>query len=119
MFRFTQIRREEVGPLLASALAFFFVLTALMVLRPAREALGLQRGIATIRWLFVGTAVVTLAVNPAFGWAVSRFRRVVFINATYLFFAASLLVFYPPPLQGFAIQLERVLIGPVCGRTAK
>jgi len=94
MSRFTQIRREEVAPVLASALAFFFVLTALMVLRPAREALGLQRGIATIRWLFVGTAVVTLAVNPLFGLAVSRFRRVVFINATYLFFAASLLVFY-------------------------
>lgn len=92
--RFTQIRREEVRPVLASALAFFFILTALMVLRPAREALGMQRGIEAIRWLFVGTAAVTLAVNPVFGMLVSRFPRLVFINATYLFFAASLLVFY-------------------------
>src|SRR5688572_12082785 len=92
--RFTQIRREEVAPVLASALSFFFILTALMVLRPAREALGMQRGIEAIRWLFVGTAVITLAVNPVFGLLVSRFRRLVFINATYLFFAASLLVFY-------------------------
>jgi AAA family ATP:ADP antiporter len=92
--RFTQIRREEVAPVLASALSFFFILTALMVLRPAREALGMQRGIEAVRWLFVGTAVVTLAVNPVFGLLVSRFRRLVFINATYLFFAASLLVFY-------------------------
>jgi ATP:ADP antiporter, AAA family len=92
--RFTQIRREEVAPVLASGLAFFFILTALMVLRPAREALGMQRGIEAIRWLFVGTAVVTLAVNPVFGLLVSRFRRLVFITATYLFFAASLLVFY-------------------------
>jgi AAA family ATP:ADP antiporter len=92
--RFTQVRREEVAPVLASALAFFFILTALMVLRPAREALGMQRGIEAVRWLFVGTAVVTLAVNPVFGLLVSRFRRLVFINATYLFFAASLLVFY-------------------------
>jgi AAA family ATP:ADP antiporter len=92
--RFTQIRREEVAPVLASVLAFFFILTALMVLRPAREALGMQRGIEAIRWLFVGTAVITLAVNPVFGLLVSRFRRLVFINATYLFFAASLLVFY-------------------------
>src|SRR5215204_6999593 len=92
--RSTEIRREEVAPVLASALAFFFVLTALMVLRPARESLGMQRGIEAIRWLFVGTAVVTLAVNPLFGLMVSRFRRLVFINATYLFFAASLLVFY-------------------------
>src|SRR5215210_5133644 len=94
MSRFTQIRREEVASVLASALAFFFILTALMVLRPAREALGMRRGIEAVRWLFVGTAVVTLAVNPVFGLLVSRFRRLVFINATYLFFAASLLVFY-------------------------
>jgi AAA family ATP:ADP antiporter len=92
--RLTQIRREEFAPILASGLAFFFVLTALMVLRPAREALGMQRGIEAIRWLFVGTAVVTLAVNPVFGLLVSRFRRLVFISSTYLFFAASLLVFY-------------------------
>ena len=92
--RFTQLRREEVAPVLASALAFFFVLTALMVLRPAREALGMRRGIEAVRWLFVGTAVVTLAVNPVFGMLVSRTRRLVFITATYLFFAASLLVFY-------------------------
>ncbi len=92
--RLAQIRREEVASLVASALAFFFILTALMVLRPARESLGMQRGIETIRWLFVGTAVVTLAVNPVFALLVSRFRRIVFINATYLFFGASLLVFY-------------------------
>jgi AAA family ATP:ADP antiporter len=92
--RFTDIRRDEVAPVLASGLAFFFVLTALMVLRPAREALGMRRGIEAVRWLFVGTAVVTFAVNPVFGMMVSRFRRLVFINATYLFFAASLLVFY-------------------------
>ena len=49
----------------------------------------MQRGIDAVRWLFVGTAVVTLAVNPVFGWLVSRFRRLVFIAATYLFFAGQ------------------------------
>ena len=92
--RFTQVRREEATSVIVSALAFFFILTALMVLRPAREALGMQRGIETIRWLFVGTAVVTLAVNPVFGLLVSRSRRLVFIKAAYLFFAGSLLAFY-------------------------
>jgi ATP:ADP antiporter, AAA family len=92
--RYVNIRRDEVAPVLAAALFFFCILTALMVLRPAREALGMQRGIEAIRWLFIGTAVVTLLVNPVFGLLVSRFRRLVFITATYLFFAASLLVFY-------------------------
>lgn len=92
--RFVNVRREEVAPILASALFFFCILTALMVVRPAREALGVEQGIDTVRWLFIGTAVVTLMVNPIFGWMVSRFPRLQFISATYIFFAISLAVFY-------------------------
>ncbi len=92
--RFANIRRDEVWPALAAGLFFFCVLTALMVVRPAREALGMQRGIEAIRWLFMGTVLVTLLVNPVFGWLVSRFRRLVFVNATYLFFAFGLVAFY-------------------------
>jgi len=92
--RFTNVRREEAAPTLVAGLLFFCVLTALMVVRPAREALGLQRGIEAIRWLFLGTVLVTLAVNPLFGWLVARFRRIVFVRATYLFFAAGLAAFY-------------------------
>ncbi len=85
---------DEVAPVLIAGLFFFAVLTALGAVRPAREALGVQRGIDSVRWLFVGTALVTLAFSPVFGLLVSRFRRVSFIALTYLFFAASLLVFY-------------------------
>ena len=92
--RLVQVRRDELGAVVASSLCFFFILTALMVVRPAREALGMQRGVEAVRWLFVGTAVVTLAVNPVFALLVSRYRREVFITATYLFFALSLLGFY-------------------------
>jgi ATP:ADP antiporter, AAA family len=92
--RFMNIRREETAPILAAALYFFCILTALMVLRPAREALGMQRGLDAVRWLFMLTLLATLLVNPVFGYLVSRFRRLVFIAATYLFFAANLAVFY-------------------------
>jgi AAA family ATP:ADP antiporter len=88
------LRSEEVAPALIAAVFFFCVLTALMLLRPARDALGMERGIESIRWLFVGTAVVTLAVNPLFGWLVSRLRRLQFITATYVFFVASLVGFW-------------------------
>src|SRR5829696_245264 len=92
--RSTKVRRDETAAVVASGLAFFFILTALAVIRPAREALGMRRGIEAVRWLFMGTAVVTLAVNPLFGLLVSRTRRLVFITATYAFFAVSLLAFY-------------------------
>ena len=88
------LRREELGPVAISALFFFCVLTALMLLRPVRDALGMERGIESIRWLFIGTAVVTLAVNPLFGWLVSRLRRLQFIGATYGFFVLSLVGFW-------------------------
>ncbi|MCA8864580.1 MULTISPECIES: NTP/NDP exchange transporter [unclassified Halomonas] len=88
------LRREEIAPVLIAALFFFCVLTALMLLRPVRDVLGMERGIENIRWLFIGTAVVTLAVNPLFGWLVSRLKRLQFIGATYGFFVLSLVAFW-------------------------
>src|SRR5687768_3905891 len=104
------IRREEIAPLLVAALYFFCVLTALQVLRPARDAIGMRGGLDAIRWLFIGTALITLAVNPMFGWLVSRFRRTVFISVTYLCFAASLAGFY------LLIVMAPGAIGEVSGR---
>ena len=60
----------------------------------------MQRGIEAIRWLFIGTVLVTLLVNPVFGWLVSRFRRLVFITATYLFFAFGLVALLPAARAG-------------------
>ena len=92
--RLTNVKREEIPSVLAAAAFFFCILTALMVIRPARDALGMQRGIEEVRWLFYGTALVTLLANPPFGWLVSRFRRMAFIATTYLFFSASLVGFF-------------------------
>jgi len=88
------LRDGELRPVLLAGVFFFCVLTALMALRPARDALGMQRGIEAVRWLFMGTAIMTLVTNPVFGWLVSRLRRLQFIAATYVFFALSLTVFY-------------------------
>ena len=77
LLRHSNFVRKVVFPLpvLVAGLFFFCLLTALMMLRPARDALGMERGIDSIRWLFVGTALVTLLVNPVFGWLVSRLTR--------------------------------------------
>jgi ATP:ADP antiporter, AAA family len=92
--RFLNIRREEVAPILIAAFYFFCILTALQVLRPAREALGMQRGIEAIRWLFMGTVFITLLVNPVFGLLAARLRRILIVATTYLFFAFNLVIFY-------------------------
>ena len=59
--RFFNVRGEELAPILTAALFFFFVLTSLMVMRPARDAIGMEGGLDSVRWLFIGTALVTLA----------------------------------------------------------
>jgi AAA family ATP:ADP antiporter len=104
------IRRQELAPVLVAALFFFCVLTALMLLRPARDALGMERGIESVRWLFMGTAVVTLFANPLFSLLVSRYRRMQFISATYGFFAVSLLGFYA------LLLLAPTAVGQVSGQ---
>lgn len=88
------IERGEIVQSLLAVGFFFCVLAALMVLRPARDALGMGRGMDQVRWLFLGTTLVTLLVNPIFGWLVSRYQRTQFVRASYGFFALSLLMFY-------------------------
>jgi AAA family ATP:ADP antiporter len=108
--RFFNVRREEVAPILVAALYFFCVLTAIQVLRSARDAIGMRGGLDEVRWLFIGTALVTLGVNPMFGWLVSRFRRLIFITATYAFFALSLVGFY------VLITAAPAAVGEISGR---
>lgn len=94
LLRLLNIRRDEVLAVFYATAFFFCVLAALMLLRPARDALGMQRGIDSVRWLWVLTSVVTLAANPLFAWLVGRFSRIRFLLASYGFFAAGLLVFF-------------------------
>jgi ATP:ADP antiporter, AAA family len=91
--RFFNVRREELLPILMAAVYFFCILTALMILRPTRDALGMQRGIDEVRWLFNGTLVLTLLVSPLFSLLVARYKRMVFISATHAFFILNLLLF--------------------------
>jgi AAA family ATP:ADP antiporter len=52
--RFFQVRKGEGVAVFTSALSFFFILTALMVIRPARESLGMRRGIEAVRCSSLG-----------------------------------------------------------------
>lgn len=94
LLRVFNIRTEEARSALYATAFFFCVLAALMLLRPARDALGMQRGIESVRWLFVATSVITLLVNPVFGWLVARYRRLRVLLIAYGFFALGLLAFY-------------------------
>jgi AAA family ATP:ADP antiporter len=70
------------------------VLCGYYVLRPLRDEMGVQGGVENLPWLFSATFTVMLGAAPLFGWAAARLPRRRLVPWTYLFFIASVLVFY-------------------------
>ena len=112
--RFRSALRDS-PPLWWSLLYFFSLLSGYYVLRPVREAMSASRdveaifppalitffadrGVAlgefTLQFIFTAVFVIMLLLQPVYGWLVSRFPRRVFLPAIYVFFIATLLLFY-------------------------
>ncbi|HSB68354.1 MAG TPA: MFS transporter [Candidatus Methylomirabilis sp.] len=88
------VRPDEVRELAWSWLYIFSVLSAYYIIRPIRDEMGVASGVETLPWLFTGTLVGMLLVNPPFAALVARLPRVRFISLAYRFFAANLLLFW-------------------------
>ncbi len=73
----------EWGRVALSGGCFFFLLFGYFLLRPIREAMGVQRSMGDLRWLFLITCGVSLVVTLAFGGVVSRMDRRRFISLVY------------------------------------
>ena len=91
--RILNIKKEEQPLAVLSAVYFFCILCGYFFLRPVRDAMGVARGMDELRWLFVGTAVVSLLCVLAFGGIVARTNRRRFIPIGYLFVIGCLIVF--------------------------
>ena len=91
--RILNMKKEEQPLAVMSAVYFFCILCGYFFLRPVRDAMGVARGMDELRWLFVWTALVSLAVVLAFGGVVSRTNRRRFIPIGYLFVIGCLIVF--------------------------
>src|SRR5688500_10145087 len=76
-----------------SLLYVFAVLSAYYVLRPIRDEMGVQGGVDNLPWLFTGTLLGMIALNPLFAVLVKRLPRVRFISYSYRFFSLNLVVF--------------------------
>ncbi len=87
--------RPGEGPALVWSCAYyFFVLCAYYVLRPIRDDMGAAGGVDNLAWLFTGTLLAMLAMQPLFGAIVAKFPRTRFVPLTYRFFIANLVVFF-------------------------
>jgi len=87
------VRPEELAALGWSWLYIFSVLSAYYILRPIRDEMGVAGGVENLQWLFSGTLLGMMAVNPPFAVLVAKLPRVRFISITYRFFIGNLLFF--------------------------
>ena len=92
--RLVHVRRSE-RTLLALAFAYFFcVLASYYVLRPIRDAMGVESGIEKLPWLFLGTLLVTVSISPLFSRLVARKPRREVVAWSHRVLIACLLVFH-------------------------
>jgi AAA family ATP:ADP antiporter len=87
-------RRGERTTVALAALGFFGVMLWYFPLRSLRDALAAERGVRDLPWLFTGTWLGMLAINPPFAWLVARLSRRVSLGLVFHLAAACLLGFY-------------------------
>ena len=91
--RLIDVRPAEMRALGWSWLYIFCVLSSYYILRPIRDEMGVAGGVENLQWLFTGTLLGMIAVNPPFAALVAKLPRVHFIATTYRFFMVNLLIF--------------------------
>jgi len=93
LHRAIDVRGHELALLGWSWLYVLSVMSSYYVLRPIRDAMGVEGGVENLQWLFTGTLLVMLAINPAYAAIVRILPRQRFIAFAYLFFILNLAVF--------------------------
>ena len=90
--RTTEIDRKEMPAVIASFLLIFCVMFGYFAVRSVRETAGTILGKDRVANLFLVTWIASLAIVPAYGWVVARFRRSVFLPIVYGAVAVALAV---------------------------
>ncbi len=88
------IQKGEWALLLLSTGFVFVLFSAYSILRPMRDALGLEGGKDELRWLFLATFIACILASLLLMWLATRVKRRFYTDYVFLFFAFNLTVFY-------------------------
>jgi AAA family ATP:ADP antiporter len=106
--RLAPIEAREISAVVAAFSLFFFMWAGYFAVRPVRETVGTLLGRDQVADLWLYTAFFSVLIIPLFGTIVARFRRSIFLPATYGFVAVVL------ALIGVAMQGDA--FSPAVGR---
>lgn len=88
------VEDHEIAAMFWAAAYFFFLMCGYYPLRALRENMGVKAGIENLAWLWTGTLIAIIVLNPIFSALVARFPRRKFIAYAYRFFITNLCVFF-------------------------
>lgn len=81
--------------LLILSFGFIFVLfSSYALLRPIRDALGLEGGKDELKWLFLATFLSCIVASLVLMWLSTRVKRRFYADFVFIFFALNLICFY-------------------------
>lgn len=89
----TNVRPGERAALLLGFAFHFCVLASYYLVRPLRDALGLEGGADKLQWLFTATFLVMLLMVPLFGALVSRLPTRCFVPLIYRCIGLTMILF--------------------------
>ncbi|STP13602.1 NTP/NDP exchange transporter [Helicobacter cinaedi] len=88
------IKRNEL-PLFIWAFCFIFMLFfAYALLRPLRDALGIEGGQDELKWLFMGTFIICIIASLTLMFVSTKIKRKFYVDCVIVFFALNLAIFY-------------------------
>ncbi|MCY2959265.1 MAG: MFS transporter [Planctomycetota bacterium] len=91
--RFVDVHAGEGASVAWATALFFLLLCANSILKPVREALGIDRGADDLVWVWSGTLALSLVVQPFFAALLARTSRRRFVPIVYAAGIAFLLAF--------------------------
>ncbi|VEJ25942.1 NTP/NDP exchange transporter [Helicobacter cholecystus] len=81
--------------ILALSCGFIFMLfCSYAILRPIRDALGLEGGQEELRWLFLATFITCILVSLSLMGLSTKIKRRLYVDCIFYFFVFNLLIFY-------------------------
>ncbi|RDU57113.1 MFS transporter [Helicobacter sp. MIT 00-7814] len=93
-YKMLNLQKGEFVLLLCSFIFMFLIFASYGILRPVRDALGLENGSENLKWLFLATFVTMIVFSLLAMWLSGFVKRKLYIDCIFVFFTLNLLCFY-------------------------